>query len=43
VNRAKQIESVAASLARAGAKLLRGGAFKTAELPLQLQGLGERG
>jgi 3-deoxy-7-phosphoheptulonate synthase len=39
----EQIESVAASVARAGAKLLRGGAFKPRSSPYSFQGLGEEG
>jgi 3-deoxy-7-phosphoheptulonate synthase len=39
----EQIESVAASVAKAGAKLLRGGAFKPRSSPYSFQGLGEEG
>ena len=43
VESAEQIHSVAASVARAGAKLLRGGAFKPRSSPYSFQGLGEEG
>jgi 3-deoxy-7-phosphoheptulonate synthase len=43
VESCEQIESVAASVARAGAKLLRGGAFKPRSSPYSFQGLGEEG
>ncbi len=43
VESAEQIESIAASVARAGAKLLRGGAFKPRSSPYSFQGLGEEG
>jgi 3-deoxy-7-phosphoheptulonate synthase len=39
----EQIESVAAQAARAGAKVLRGGAFKPRSSPYSFQGLGEEG
>src|SRR3984957_7945877 len=39
----EQIESVAASVAKAGAKLLRGGAFKPRSSPYSFQGLGVEG
>jgi 3-deoxy-7-phosphoheptulonate synthase len=39
----EQIESVAASVAKAGAKLLRGGAFKPRSSPYSFQGMGEEG
>lgn len=39
----EQINSVAASVARAGARLLRGGAFKPRSSPYSFQGLGEEG
>jgi len=38
-----QIADVAAKVARAGAKLLRGGAFKPRSSPYSFQGLGEQG
>ena len=38
-----QIEKIAASVAKAGAKLLRGGAFKPRSSPYSFQGLGEEG
>lgn len=38
-----QIDSVAESVARSGAKLLRGGAFKPRSSPYTFQGLGETG
>jgi 3-deoxy-7-phosphoheptulonate synthase len=38
-----QIEAVAARVAQAGAKLLRGGAFKPRSSPYSFQGLGEEG
>src|SRR5215472_12518894 len=43
VEAAEQIQSVAASVARAGARLLRGGAFKPRSSPYSFQGLGEEG
>jgi 3-deoxy-7-phosphoheptulonate synthase len=43
VESAEQINSVAASVARAGARLLRGGAFKPRSSPYSFQGLGEEG
>jgi 3-deoxy-7-phosphoheptulonate synthase len=43
VESADQIHQVAASVARAGAKLLRGGAFKPRSSPYSFQGLGEDG
>jgi 3-deoxy-7-phosphoheptulonate synthase len=39
----EQIESVAASVAKAGATLLRGGAFKPRSSPYSFQGMGEEG
>ena len=39
----QQVETVAAALAKAGAKLLRGGAFKPRSSPYSFQGLGEEG
>jgi 3-deoxy-7-phosphoheptulonate synthase len=38
-----QIEAIAASVAKAGAKMLRGGAFKPRSSPYSFQGLGEEG
>lgn len=43
VESAEQIESAAAAVARAGANLLRGGAFKPRTSPYAFQGLGEAG
>jgi len=43
VESAEQIQSVAARVARAGARLLRGGAFKPRSSPYSFQGLGEEG
>ena len=43
VESAAQIDSVAESVARLGAKLLRGGAFKPRSSPYSFQGLGEAG
>src|ERR1700733_5080696 len=43
VESAAQIDSVAESVARLGAKLLRGGAFKPRSSPYSFQGLGETG
>jgi 3-deoxy-7-phosphoheptulonate synthase len=43
VESAAQINSVAARVAQAGAKLLRGGAFKPRSSPYSFQGLGEDG
>jgi 3-deoxy-7-phosphoheptulonate synthase len=43
VESAEQIGEVAARVARAGAKLLRGGAFKPRSSPYSFQGLGEEG
>jgi 3-deoxy-7-phosphoheptulonate synthase len=43
VESAEQISEVAESVARAGAKLLRGGAFKPRSSPYSFQGLGEEG
>ncbi|MGH9691822.1 MAG: 3-deoxy-7-phosphoheptulonate synthase [Candidatus Acidiferrales bacterium] len=43
VESAQQIHNIAASVARAGAKLLRGGAFKPRSSPYSFQGLGEEG
>ncbi len=39
----EQINEIAASVARAGGKLLRGGAFKPRSSPYSFQGLGEKG
>ena len=39
----EQINSIATSVARAGARLLRGGAFKPRSSPYSFQGLGEEG
>ena len=39
----EQVEAVAAALAGAGAKMLRGGAFKPRSSPYSFQGLGEEG
>lgn len=39
----EQIDSIAAEAARAGAKVLRGGAFKPRSSPYSFQGLGEEG
>ena len=39
----EQVEAAAAVLARAGAKMLRGGAFKPRSSPYSFQGLGEEG
>jgi 3-deoxy-7-phosphoheptulonate synthase len=39
----EQVESTAASVKRAGAKILRGGAFKPRSSPYSFQGLGEAG
>ena len=38
-----QVETAAAALAKAGAKMLRGGAFKPRSSPYSFQGLGEEG
>jgi 3-deoxy-7-phosphoheptulonate synthase len=43
VESAEQIASIAASVAKAGAKLLRGGAFKPRSSPYSFQGLGIEG
>jgi 3-deoxy-7-phosphoheptulonate synthase len=43
VESAEQINQVAACAARAGAKILRGGAFKPRSSPYSFQGLGEQG
>jgi len=43
VESAEQIHQVAACVARAGAKMLRGGAFKPRTSPYSFQGLGEQG
>ena len=43
VESAAQIGEIAANVARAGAKLLRGGAFKPRSSPYSFQGLGEEG
>src|SRR4029079_17054743 len=39
----EQVESTAAAVKRAGAKVLRGGAFKPRSSPYSFQGLGEAG
>ncbi len=43
VESSEQIHTIAARVARAGAKLLRGGAFKPRSSPYSFQGLGEAG
>src|SRR6201997_926292 len=43
VESAEQIELIAARVAKAGARLLRGGAFKPRSSPYSFQGLGEEG
>jgi 3-deoxy-7-phosphoheptulonate synthase len=43
VESAEQIELIAARVAQAGARLLRGGAFKPRSSPYSFQGLGEKG
>jgi len=43
VESAKQINTIAAAVARAGARILRGGAFKPRTSPYSFQGLGEEG
>jgi len=43
VESAEQIESIAARVAKAGARLLRGGAFKPRSSPYSFQGMGEEG
>src|SRR6266705_3436999 len=43
VESAEQIELIAARVAQAGARLLRGGAFKPRSSPYSFQGLGEQG
>jgi 3-deoxy-7-phosphoheptulonate synthase len=43
VETAEQIELIAARVAQAGARLLRGGAFKPRSSPYSFQGLGEKG
>jgi 3-deoxy-7-phosphoheptulonate synthase len=43
VESAEQISDIAAKVAKAGAKLLRGGAFKPRSSPYSFQGLGEEG
>jgi 3-deoxy-7-phosphoheptulonate synthase len=43
VESAAQIDEIAEKVARAGAKLLRGGAFKPRSSPYSFQGLGEEG
>src|SRR5579862_6509389 len=43
VESSDQIENIAARVAKAGAKLLRGGAFKPRSSPYSFQGLGEDG
>ncbi len=43
VESAEQIQSIAASVAKCGAKILRGGAFKPRSSPYTFQGLGEEG
>ena len=40
---AEQVDSAAAAVKRAGAKVLRGGAFKPRSSPYSFQGLGEEG
>ena len=42
-NRREQINDIAASVAKAGAKMLRGGAFKPRTSPYSFQGMGEEG
>jgi 3-deoxy-7-phosphoheptulonate synthase len=42
VESAEQIETVAGQVARAGAKILRGGAFKPRTSPYSFQGMGEK-
>ena len=39
----EQVEAAAAAVKRAGAKVLRGGAFKPRSSPYSFQGLGEEG
>ena len=39
----EQVEATAAAVKRAGAKILRGGAFKPRSSPYSFQGLGEEG
>jgi 3-deoxy-7-phosphoheptulonate synthase len=39
----EQVEATASSVKRAGAKILRGGAFKPRSSPYSFQGLGEEG
>ncbi len=41
VESAEQIESIAAAVAKAGARILRGGAFKPRSSPYSFQGMGE--
>jgi 3-deoxy-7-phosphoheptulonate synthase len=43
VESAEQIELIAANVAKAGARLLRGGAFKPRSSPYSFQGMGEEG
>jgi len=43
VESSEQIHDIAAKVARAGAKLLRGGAFKPRSSPYSFQGMGEEG
>jgi 3-deoxy-7-phosphoheptulonate synthase len=43
VESAEQIESIAATVAKAGARILRGGAFKPRSSPYSFQGMGEEG
>ena len=43
VESAEQIDDIAARVAKAGAKLLRGGAFKPRSSPYSFQGMGEEG
>ncbi len=43
VESAEQIETIAARVAKNGARLLRGGAFKPRSSPYSFQGLGEKG
>jgi 3-deoxy-7-phosphoheptulonate synthase len=43
VESAEQIESIAGNVAKAGARILRGGAFKPRSSPYSFQGMGEEG
>jgi 3-deoxy-7-phosphoheptulonate synthase len=43
VENAAQIEGIAEAIAKAGAQLIRGGAFKPSSSPYSFQGLGEKG